>query len=173
MKDKLTGKINNETLITRIKHLVVCWLPSATARIKSSSNLTGKDLEMPNVSYKRPMSKAKITKKSSSVPLKQIVKQNERDRNYLWTILIFLFTFLLYSNTLQHKFVLDDFGALADNWIIKKGISGIPIILTTSYRYGIHMLTDNLYRPLSQVMFAIEWQMILRGNSKETHYNFA
>jgi Tfp pilus assembly protein PilF len=56
--------------------------------------------------------------------------------------------------------VLDDFGALADNWVIKKGISGIPIILTTSYRYGINMLTDNLYRPLSQVMFAIEWQMV-------------
>ena len=106
------------------------------------------------------MSKAKTVKKSGSAPLKPVVKANSGNRLYLWGFLVFLFAFVLYANTLQHKFVLDDFGALADNWVIKKGISGIPIILTTSYRYGINMLTDNLYRPLSQVMFAIEWQMV-------------
>jgi len=106
------------------------------------------------------MSKAKNTKKSGSAPLKSTAKAVNENHFFLWGILIFLFTFVLYSITLQHKFVLDDFGALADNWVIKKGISGIPIILTTSYRYGINMLTDNLYRPLSQVMFAIEWQMV-------------
>jgi protein O-mannosyl-transferase len=116
------------------------------------------------------MSKAKTTKKSGSAPL-TVVASKSNDRLYLWGILIFLFTFILYSNTLQHKFVLDDFGALADNWVIKKGISGIPIILNTSYRYGINMLTDNLYRPLSQVMFAIEWQMVPKNPTIHHFFN--
>ncbi len=87
------------------------------------------------------------------------VQMESNNRNYVWGLLLFVFTFLLYANTLTHKFVLDDFGALADNWVIKKGIDGIPIILKTSYRFGINLLTDNLYRPLSQIMFAIEWQI--------------
>jgi Flp pilus assembly protein TadD len=88
-----------------------------------------------------------------------IVPKSSSNEVYILGFIIFVFTFLLYSNTLQHKYVLDDFGALADNWIIKKGVSGIPIILKSSYRFGINMLTDNLYRPLSQVMFAVEWQI--------------
>ncbi|MEI6347479.1 MAG: tetratricopeptide repeat protein [Bacteroidota bacterium] len=88
-----------------------------------------------------------------------IAPKSSSNEVYILGFIIFVFTFLLYSNTLQHKYVLDDFGALADNWIIKKGVSGIPIILKSSYRFGINMLTDNLYRPLSQVMFAVEWQI--------------
>lgn len=89
------------------------------------------------------------------------IQRNKTNKNqqFLWGTLLFLFTFILYSNTLNHKFVLDDFGVLADNWVIKKGVDGIPIILKTSYRFGINMLSDNLYRPLSQVMFALEWQI--------------
>jgi len=51
MKDKMTGKINNETLTSCIKHLAVSGLSSGTARIKSICNLTGNRFEMPNVSY--------------------------------------------------------------------------------------------------------------------------
>lgn len=105
------------------------------------------------------MSKAKTKHKPApaSVKTKPIPKKSLD----IWYYggFIFIVSFLLYSNTFGHKFVLDDFGALADNWVIKKGVSGIPIILTSSYRYGINMLTDNLYRPLSQIMFAIEWQI--------------
>ncbi|MBE2245695.1 MAG: tetratricopeptide repeat protein [Candidatus Competibacteraceae bacterium] len=74
-------------------------------------------------------------------------------------ILSFAVGFIIYSNTFNHGWVLDDYGVLADNWVIKEGTSGIPTILNTTYRYGINHLTDNLYRPLSQVMFAIEWEI--------------
>ena len=84
-------------------------------------------------------------------------------------VVCFLFAFLLYSNTLKHAYVLDDYGAVADNWVVKKGVQGIPIILKTSYRYGINHLSDNLYRPLSQIMFAVEWQ-IAPNNPHLSHF---
>lgn len=78
----------------------------------------------------------------------------------LWgAIISFATAFILYANTFNHGWVLDDYGVLADNWVIKSGMKGIPTILTTTYRYGINHLTDNLYRPLSQIMFAIEWEI--------------
>lgn len=104
------------------------------------------------------MSKKNVKIKAANTPKKAETLTNN-NQQFVWGIILFLFTFLLYSNTLNHKFVLDDFGALADNWVVKKGLDGIPIILKTSYRFGINMLSDNLYRPLSQVMFAIEWQI--------------
>ena len=85
-----------------------------------------------------------------------------------WYILVFLFAFLLYANTLGHKYVLDDNGAIKTNWVVKKGLEGIPLILKTPYRYGVSMLEDNLYRPLSLVMFAVEWQ-IAPGNPMLNH----
>ena len=81
----------------------------------------------------------------------------------------FIFAFILYSNTFNHSFVLDDYDAYATNSVVKKGIQGIPIILNTNYRYGINMLCDNIYRPLSQIMFAIEWQ-IAPNNPHLSHF---
>ncbi|MFZ4399938.1 MAG: tetratricopeptide repeat protein [Bacteroidales bacterium] len=81
----------------------------------------------------------------------------------------FVFAFILYANTLKHDYVLDDYGALADNWVVKKGVTGIPLILKTTYRYGSGNLTDNLYRPLSQIMYAVEWQ-IAPNNPHLSHF---
>jgi tetratricopeptide (TPR) repeat protein len=76
-----------------------------------------------------------------------------------WAIVLFLLGFLLYGNTIGHKFVLDDYGVMKDNWLVKRGIDAIPTILSTPYRYGVGMFSDNLYRPLSLVMFATEWEI--------------
>ncbi|MCD4678982.1 MAG: tetratricopeptide repeat protein [Bacteroidales bacterium] len=77
----------------------------------------------------------------------------------MWSFIIFILAFLLYANTITHDYVLDDHSLLKDNWITKQGIDGIPTLLKTSYRFGVNRLTDGLYRPLSLVMFAIEWQI--------------
>ncbi len=66
---------------------------------------------------------------------------------------------LLYANTLTHQYVLDDDTVMAKNSIVKKGISAIPEIMTTPYRKGAWLRQESLYRPLSLVMFAIEWQI--------------
>lgn len=80
--------------------------------------------------------------------------------NQHWpAFLCFVFSFLLYANTFQHSYVLDDFSVLKENRFIKQGVDGIPSILKTSYRFGAGIQGDNIYRPLSQVMFAIEWEI--------------
>ena len=70
-----------------------------------------------------------------------------------------LVAFLLYVNTLNHEFVLDDAQAITRNEIVKQGIQGIPELLKTDYQAGTRIAKGTLYRPLSLVMFSIEWQL--------------
>src|SRR5438552_8268706 len=69
------------------------------------------------------------------------------------------FAFLLYANTLNHQFALDDFTTIYGNSLTTSGIKGIPMLLHTAYWYGIDSKNDWLYRPFSMVMFALEWQL--------------
>src|SRR6266853_1938698 len=74
-------------------------------------------------------------------------------------IIIAVIGVLLYSNTLHHGYVLDDITIVGQNHLIQQGIKGIPELLKTSYWYGYNGSKDLGYRPLSLVMFAIEWQL--------------
>lgn len=62
-------------------------------------------------------------------------------------IAIFIFSFILYINTYQHNWVLDDFGAYKLNLYVTQGIDGFSDIMTKTYRHGSGFYTDNLYRP--------------------------
>lgn len=79
----------------------------------------------------------------------------------LWGFFIFGFAFILYANTLSHDYTLDDHYVIKGNWMVEKGVSGIPDLMTTDYWEG--PLGDNkvskLYRPLSLVTFAIEYSI--------------
>ena len=74
-------------------------------------------------------------------------------------ILLGVISCLLYFNTLKNDYVLDDFTVIKNNSIITKGMKAIPEILATPYRRGWFITTNDLYRPLSLVMFAAEWQL--------------
>lgn len=67
--------------------------------------------------------------------------------------------FLLFSNTLSHGWALDDYSVIKDNYLTQQGTKGISTLLKTEYRYGYWNSPGSLYRPLSLVMFAIEWQL--------------
>ncbi|PQJ09986.1 hypothetical protein CJD36_014905 [Flavipsychrobacter stenotrophus] len=71
-------------------------------------------------------------------------------------ILLGIIACLVYFNTLSNGYVLDDFTVIKNNRIITKGISAIGEIFTTPYRRGWFITHNDLYRPLSLVMFAIE-----------------
>ena len=79
-----------------------------------------------------------------------------------WTV--FIISILIYSNTLFFGYALDDDLLINNNKITKKGLKGIPEILTTdAFRgvFGDSHTTDlpgGRYRPLSQIMFAVEYQ---------------
>lgn len=70
-----------------------------------------------------------------------------------------LISFLAYSNTLNHAYVLDDFSVIKDNFVVKQGLEGIPTIFKTHYRYGYGYQTASLYRPLSLSLFALQWEI--------------
>ena len=79
----------------------------------------------------------------------------------LCALFLGILVFLVYANSLQNGYVYDDIIAINNNKIIKKGISAIPEILSTPYQHGYTengIELDALYRPLSLIMFAIEWQ---------------
>ena len=84
-------------------------------------------------------------------------------------IIIVLFSFILYTNTLNHGFVLDDIAVLEQNQFVKKGIKGVPEILTTFYWQGFTNVNVGLYRPLSLIAFAIEYQ-VGKGYPKIHHF---
>ncbi len=73
-------------------------------------------------------------------------------------IILGIITFLLYANTLQNGYVLDDVIMLRDNTIVAKGLKGVMELLTTPHMRGYLIVPNDDYRPLSLVMFAIEHQ---------------
>lgn len=83
----------------------------------------------------------------------------------IWTntqllgILLAALSFIVYANTLNHNYALDDVAVIWQNKFVKSGIGGIPDILTTFYWQGYWNQNAGLYRPLSLVMFAVEWQL--------------
>jgi tetratricopeptide (TPR) repeat protein len=73
--------------------------------------------------------------------------------------LIILSALIAYLNTLHHGFVLDDVAVIERNEFVKKGFGGIAQILKTFYWQGYWNSNSGLYRPLSLITFAIEWQL--------------
>lgn len=79
-------------------------------------------------------------------------------------------SFLLYANTLSHGFVLDDIAVIEQNSFVKKGFAGISELFTTLYWQGYWDSNAGLYRPMSLVFFAMEWQLL--PNSPFIHHFF-
>ncbi len=87
------------------------------------------------------------------------VKMPDNKLSLILGLLVAALGFLLYANTLNHEYALDDYSVLRENNIVMRGTEAIPTILKTSYRYGYFNLEDGLYRPLSLIMYAIEWEI--------------
>lgn len=82
-------------------------------------------------------------------------------RKFIQPIVIAVFAFLLYSNTLGHKYALDDKAVYWKNEFVQKGISGIKDILAYDSMAGMFgkdskELEGGRYRPLSLITFALE-----------------
>ncbi|MEO8236323.1 MAG: tetratricopeptide repeat protein [Flavobacterium sp.] len=87
--------------------------------------------------------------------------KTEKIISYSWMFwLLGIVSFFLFANTLMHGFVLDDIAVIEQNKFVKNGIAGIPDILTTFYWQGYWDSNAGLYRPMSLISFAIEWQFM-------------
>ncbi len=103
---------------------------------------------------------AKSTKaKPSSITSKAFIFNKK-----LQLLSIFLLSCLLYANTLGHQYTQDDAIVIYDNEFTTQGLAGIPDILSKDTFHGFFGQKKNLvaggrYRPLSLVLFAVEWQL--------------
>ena len=87
------------------------------------------------------------------------MKSNKNQQFKLYYVIIVVLCFGLYSNTLNHDYVLDDFSVIKENFVVKQGVKGIPLIWKTHYRYGYGYQSSKLYRPLTLSVFALQWQI--------------
>lgn len=67
--------------------------------------------------------------------------------------------FLLYVQTVNYSYALDDYSVIKENRITKQGTSAIPTIFKTSYRFGYNLNSDELYRPIPKALLALQWEM--------------
>lgn len=95
---------------------------------------------------------------------KSFSPKNER----LFSVFLFSLSFLLYASTIGHGYVLDDDVVYLKNSIVQKGISGIPEIFSHSFIYGFTGHNDQSYRPIVQVVYAIEKSMF--GNNPHVQH---
>ncbi|MFA6401620.1 MAG: hypothetical protein WCX31_08350 [Salinivirgaceae bacterium] len=83
--------------------------------------------------------------------------------NFKIFIIALIGSFILYGNTLQNNYALDDAIVITKNEFTKQGVKGISKILTTDSFTGFFgkekkLVAGGRYRPLSVVSFAVEYQ---------------
>lgn len=83
--------------------------------------------------------------------------------------ILFALAFFLYANTLGHQYALDDRAVTFANKFVQKGFGGFGEIMTTFYWKGFWDANANLYRPMSLLVFAAEWQLS-PGSTKLLHF---
>lgn len=109
--------------------------------------------------------KKEIKKRTKQPEEKVIARSKWEDffNRYQYAI-IALLSFLMYANTLTFQYASDDRLLITQNEFTKKGVHGIKEILTNDAFTGFFGKSKSLvaggrYRPLTQVMFAIEYQI--------------
>src|SRR5258705_1579109 len=108
--------------------------------------------------HKRPVKKpAPVV--TSEIPLSQPSFLSEEKLVTALGLLCAVLAFALYANSLGHGFVGDDDTVIAKNKITTQGIKAFPEIMVSPYRKGFWERKESLYRPMSILLFATEWQL--------------
>src|SRR4026208_1176155 len=101
--------------------------------------------------------KPKLASKLTAPPADPVARI--RIRRQLCMV-IALFSFLLYAQSISFEYTYDDSAVIKENKIIKEGFKAIPDLVSSDYWYG---FTGNkqgaIYRPASLIMFAVECQL--------------
>jgi len=99
----------------------------------------------------------------SQNPAQQLETRNSQLATRLPYLIIFIFTCLIYSNTLWNKYASDDAIVLTENIYTTQGIAGLKDIFTHDVFEGFFkekksLVAGGRYRPLSVATFAIEYE---------------
>jgi tetratricopeptide (TPR) repeat protein len=94
---------------------------------------------------------------------------------YAFYIFIFVFTCMLYSNTLWNRYAIDDTIVVTDNKFTKKGFGGVKDHFTHDMfegffgERGAKLVSGGRYRPLSMTSLAVEYEIVrkVRGDKRD------
>lgn len=102
-----------------------------------------------------------VSKSASSQVTNSLAGFPKFKNHALW--FLFIVSIALYLNTLNNGYAFDDSVAITDNSFTQQGLKGVPDLLTKDFFEGIYghalELGGGRYRPLSLVMFAIEYEL--------------
>ncbi|NNM15057.1 MAG: tetratricopeptide repeat protein, partial [Bacteroidia bacterium] len=110
----------------------------------------------PKISKKDRQAKRPTSDSIKSSPSNK--STSNKKLSFTLSIIVAALAFLLYVNTYNHEYALDDFPTIYGNSLTMQGFDGIPTMLKTAYWYGLDGKNDFLYRPLSLITFAVEWE---------------
>lgn len=129
-------------------------------------------LEIKNV---QQAAESKQSKPTATIPIDHKmthVNESLSDRNaWLFSGFFLLISFVLYANTFQHDFVLDDQGIIPFNEYVTAPVSveNTKALFSTPLRYGDGSNVDNsLYRPFVKLFFNLQWNFF-DGNPHHFH----
>lgn len=103
----------------------------------------------------KPSGTKKATGKNSPIKI-----FSEKKANRYFVLFFFLFSFLLYGNTIWNKWAVDDeFVTGPDNQLVTKGFKAIPEIFSTTYISQTGNLSSQNadYRPIVKLTYALEY----------------
>ncbi len=113
----------------------------------------------------KPKRKVKAAPKANKVKTSGYPDWLNNQKLHLWVLGIF--SFLLYANTISHDYTQDDAIVITDNMFTTEGVSGIPGLLKYDTFYGFfkeagkaNLVTGGRYRPLTPILFALEYQIV-------------
>ncbi|GAB1404362.1 hypothetical protein MASR1M74_15410 [Lentimicrobium sp.] len=113
----------------------------------------------------------KFSKKTLK-PATDSIKSSQPKENRWYYLAIFVFAFILYGNTIQNRYSLDDSYITAGNPLVSQGFKALPVIFSSSYivinaeEGGQHKFG---YRPIAKATYAIEAQ-IFGDNPHVSHF---
>ena len=104
---------------------------------------------------KKNTSSTKQSSQKMSAVIPSVDNSHVIRRRLFWMLSVA--AFLLFGSTIQYGFVLDDLAVIENNRFVQEGFGGIPDLFSTFYWKGFWDANAGLYRPLSMMMFAMEW----------------
>ncbi len=112
------------------------------------------------------MAKHKSKQTKLEVVRDPLPKTSKWESRKVHLIILAILSILMYVNTITHQYTQDDAIVITDNEFTKQGFAGIPALLTYDTFRGFFkvdgkekLVSGGRYRPLTPVMFAIEYQV--------------